>query len=307
MNILHLKYALEIEKTHSISKAAENLFMGQPNLSRAVRELENDIGTEIFTRSAKGMEVTPQGEEFLRYARRLLRQMDELETMFRSDYEDKQRFSVSVPRASYIAHAFAQFAKSIDSSKPAEILYKETNSLRAINNILNAGYRLGIIRYANNYGRYFKEMLEEKKLDYELIAEFCYVVIMSQSHPLAQKKEITYDDLAPYTEIAHADPFVPSLPTSEVIKEELPDNIRRRIYVFERASQFDLLCDTPGTFMWVSPLPDELLERYSLVQKKCVGNTRVYRDVLIHRNGYKLSALDDIFVSEVIKAKRDYL
>ena len=75
-NILHLKYALEIAKTHSISKAAENLYMGQPNLSRAIKELEDSIGAVIFERSAKGIIVTEDGEKFLQYARRILAQVD---------------------------------------------------------------------------------------------------------------------------------------------------------------------------------------------------------------------------------------
>ena len=68
MNVLHMKYALAVAKSGSINKAAEQLLMNQPNLSRAIRELEASVGTEIFSRSAKGMEVTPDGEKFLRYA-----------------------------------------------------------------------------------------------------------------------------------------------------------------------------------------------------------------------------------------------
>lgn len=70
MNILHLKYAVEVEKTRSISKAAENLFMGQPNLSRAVKELEESLGITIFKRTSKGILITPQGEEFLQHAKK---------------------------------------------------------------------------------------------------------------------------------------------------------------------------------------------------------------------------------------------
>ena len=79
MNILHLKYAVEIAKTGSLNKAAENLYMGQPNLSRAIRELETSLGITIFERTSRGMIVTADGEEFLQYARRILAQIDEME------------------------------------------------------------------------------------------------------------------------------------------------------------------------------------------------------------------------------------
>ena len=173
--------------------------------------------------------------------------------------------------------------------------------------MLNHDYKLGIIRYAENYDKYFKAMLEEKGFQYELVTEFTYSLIMSADNPLAQRQEITFDDLVDYIEIAHADPYVPSMPLSKVVKEELPDNIDRRIFIFERASQFDLLSLNSETFMWVSPAPKSLLERYNLVQRKCADNKKVYKDVLIYKNGYTLSKLDRQFITELCESKRKYL
>jgi hypothetical protein len=150
-------------------------------------------------------------------------------------------------------------------------------------------------------------MLEGKGLAYEMVAEFTYVLIMSRDNPLSEKDEITFDDLVSYIEIAHADPYVPSLPLAKVVKDELPDNIDRRIFIFERASQFDLLSENPDTFMWVSPASQKVLDRYSLVQKKCVDNKKVYKDVLIYRDGYKLTKLDKQFITELCESRRKYL
>ena len=244
MNILHLKYAVEVAKAGSLSKAAEALYMNQPNLSRAIKELEASLGITIFGRSAKGVYVTPEGEEFLGYARKILSQIDEVEAIYKSGAPVRQRFSISVPRASYISAAFAQFSKRLGPER-AEIFYKETNAMRVIRNILTADYKLGILRYASNYDKYFKEMLDEKGLTGELVTEFHYVLLMNEKHPLAGKETISFADLRPFIEIAHADPYVPSLPLSTVKKEELPDDIDRRIFVFERASQYDLCSRTP--------------------------------------------------------------
>lgn len=306
MNILHIKYAVEVARLGSLNKAADTLLIAQPNISRSIKELEANLGITIFNRSAKGMELTPQGEEFIDYAKGILKQIDQVEVMYKQGIAKKQRFSISVPRACYISEAFAQFSKSIDSDA-AEIFYKETNSQRTINNVLNNDYKLGIIRYAENFDRYFKEMLEEKGLSYEMVAEFSYVLIMSKEHKLASKENVSFEDLGPYIEIAHADPYVPSLPVSKVMKEEFPDNIDRRIFVFERASQFDLLSENPETFMWVSPAPQKILDRYGLVQKKCGDNKKVYKDVLIYRDGYKLSYLDKQFVTALCESKRKHL
>lgn len=306
MNILHMKYAVEVAKVGSLNKAAETLLIAAPNVSRSIKELEADIGISIFERTTKGMELTPEGEEFINYAKGILNQIDEVENFYKKGSAKKQKFSISVPRACYISEAFSQFSKSL-SKEAAEIFYKETNSQRTIRNMLEHDYKLGIIRYAENYDKYFKAMLEEKGFSYEMVTEFTYSLIMSADNPLSQKETITFDDLADYIEIAHADPYVPSMPLSKVVKEELPDNIDRRIFIFERASQFDLLSNNPETFMWVSPAPESLLKRYNLVQKKCVDNKKIYKDVLIYKNGYKLSKLDRQFITELCEAKRKYL
>lgn len=306
MNLLHMKHALEVAKAGSLSKASEVLLIAAPNISRSIKELENDLGITIFDRTQNGMKLTPEGEEFINFAKEILKQIDDVENFYKTGALKKQNFSISVPRACYISEAFANFSKSL-SKDAAEVFYKETNSQHVIHNILNHDYKLGIIRYAENYDKYFKAMLEEKGFQYELVTEFTYSLIMSANSDLAKKQKISFDDLANHIEIAHADPYVPSMPISKVIKEELPDNISRRIFIFERASQFDLLSINPETFMWVSPTPQKLLDRYNLVQRKCKDNQKVYKDVLIYRNGYKLSRLDRQFITELCEAKRKYL
>jgi|LGOV01.1.fsa_nt_gb DNA-binding transcriptional LysR family regulator len=307
MNIMHLRYAVEIEKTKSINKAAENLFMSQPNLSRAIKELENSLGITIYNRTSKGMSLTEKGEEFLIYAKKILREIDEVQKIYSDACQNKQSFSISVPRASYISHAFSEFVKNIDIDKKVEIYYKETNSLKAIRNILQSDYKLGIIRYQDIYDDYFKSMLEDKGFKSELISEFSYIVLLSKDHPLANKECLSKEDLEKYIEIAHSDPYVPTLTMNEVKKEELPKNICRRIYVFERASQFSLLEKVHTTYLWGSPIPDELLEKYNLVYKTCVSQSKVYKDVLISRKDYKFSELDLEFITEITKAKREIL
>ncbi len=303
MNILHMKYAVEVARAGSLNKASETLLIAVPNISRSIKELEADLGITIFDRTTKGMCLTPEGEEFIDYAKGILSQIESVEKYYKEGSVSKQKFSISVPRACYISDAFAEFSKAL-TKNAAEIFYKETNSQQTIHNMLNHDYKLGIIRYAENYDKYFKAMLDEKGFTYELVTEFRYSLIMSAENPLAQKEEILFDDLQGFIEIAHADPFVPSLPLSKVVKEELPNNIHRRIFIFERASQFDLLDKNPETFMWVSPAPETLLSRYNLVQKKCVENKKIYKDVLIYKKGYKLTELDRRFITNLCESKR---
>ncbi len=306
MNILHMKYAVEVAKAGSLNKASEKLFVALPNISRSIKELESDLGITIFERSAKGVTPTVEGTEFINYAKGILDQIEQVEELYKKSPAVKQRFSVSVPRACYISDAFAEFSKSL-TRDPAEIFYKETNTQKTINNVLDRDYKLGIIRYSENFDKSYKAMLEDKGLNYELIAEFKYKLIVSADSPLAAKESISYDDLLHYIEIAHADLYVPTLPFAKAVKEELPGSTDRKIFIFERASQFDLLSKNPETFMWVSPTPDELLEKYGLVLRTCDGNSRVYKDVLIYKNGYKLTELDKSFITALCESKRRYL
>ena len=303
MNIQYLKYAIEVAKHKSISKAAKELFMGQPNLSRAIKELENDLGITIFERTSKGISPTPDGEEFLQYAKRILLQIDEVEDIYRVGKKKKSHFSACVPRAGYIAYAFAELSKNIDTQNSAEIFYKETNSMRTINNVVKGDYNLGIIRYQTTFEKYFESLFLEKNLVAETITEFSYVLAMSANNPLAQKERIRPSDLSEYIEIAHADPYVPSLPVIDVKKAEMSEFVDKRIYVFERASQYMLLERVPNTFMWISPIPDEMLDQHNLIEKECSFSNKKYKDVLIYRKDYKLSDLDKMFIANVLKAK----
>lgn len=304
MNFLHLKYAIMVAETGSISKAAEKLYVAQPNVSRAIKELESDLNITIFERNSKGMIVTPEGEQLIHYAKRILRQIDDMEKIFK--YQKKKNvFSISVPRASYISDAFVEFSKCLNNIDNAEVYYKETNAYRVINNVINEEYNLGILRYYINHDRYFKDIIEKKELKCELINQFKYVLIFNKNSALAENKEIHYSDLKDFIEIAHGDPYVPSLSTNELVKTELSEEVSRRIFVFERASQFELLANNEETFMWVSPVSKRLLDRYGLVQKECIDNTKEYKDLLIYRSNYKLSNLDQEFITKLCESKRN--
>lgn len=307
MNILHLKYAVEISKTKSISRAAQNLYMGQPNLSRAIKELEENLGITIFRRTSKGITVTPEGEEFLQYAKPIISQVDAIEELYRNGKTGKQSFSVCAPRTTYISYAFSEFAKHIKTDTPADIFYKETNSMRTINNVVREDYNLGIIRYQSAFEKYFSTMFDEKKLDYETITEFSYVLLLSRRHPLAERDNISPRDLSDYIEVIHGDPYVPSLPLIDVKKAELSEYVDKRIYVFDRSSQFEILSSVPDTFMWVSPISEKLLSSFELVQKRVNANKKIYKDVLIRRRDYRLTELDRIFIEKLAEAKERFM
>lgn len=303
MNIAHLKYAVEIANTKSISKAAENLYMGQPNLSRAIKSLEDSLGIEIFKRSSKGIRITPEGEEFISSARKIMKQLDELENKYNGESTPTQKLSVCVPRASYMSEAISELAKNINLDEAADISYRESNSMRVINEVVIENCNLGIIRYRYIYEKEFIKLFQDKKLEYKVVNEFSYVMVMSKKDPLAKKDMIVEEELEGYIEVAHADPYVPNMPLID-LKNALRSNvINKRINVYERASQYDLLQNVDHTFMWMSPVSQEYLDKYNLIQKKADFNDSVYKDVLIYRKGHVLSNFEKKFLEEIQRAK----
>lgn len=129
--------------------------------------------------------------------------------------------------------------------------------------------------------------------------------MISECSPLAEKDEITPDDLAGYIELSNPDPYVPSLSPAAVRKSEEMSVSNRRVCIFERGSQLELLSTLPDTFMWVSPIPEHLLRLYGLVMRKCPSVARRYRDVLIRKRDYKLTELDKLFIDEMMREKRE--
>ncbi len=303
MNIQYLKYAIAVADSGSISKAAEKLYIAQPNVSRAIKELEKELNIDIFDRTAKGMVLTPSGQRLVQYGREILKNISEVEEMFTQGTTPKKRFSIAVPRAAYISYAFIDFTKFLSSADHCEVLYREASTTRTIEGVRQHDFNLGIVRYPVEHDRYYKQLLAEKGLEGVLVAEVSYVLLMSQNSPLAKVVEPTFQDLSNYIEVAHGDSAV-SLP---VKKEGLPDNVSCKITLFDRSCQYQLLSQNAETFMWVSPIPQEALQKYNLVQVNCADNTKRYKDILIYRKDYTLNSLENTFITCLTQSKRKHI
>ena len=269
MNLTHVAYAVAIAQNGSVSKAAERLLVAQSNLSRAVKELEDDLGIVIFQRTRSGMIPTVEGERFLTSARSILSQVERLENGTRNKNAEQQPFSLSVARASYITEAFARFLSQLKET-PVETNYMETSSYRTVLNVSEGSFNLGIIRYNDCYHASISRLLQDRHLHSMTISTFHYMLLFSKKSPLNDLPEIRLTDLEQMTEIMHPDYFIPERMAAE--KGNLTDEPfanEKHVFVYERASQFALLRYNPQMFMWVSPVPGELPDLLNMVQKTC--------------------------------------
>lgn len=298
ITLQQMKYALEVYRVGSITQAAKNLYMNQPNLSKSIKNLEQELGITLFTRTPKGILISKEGALFIEYAEAVFQKLDEMETALTQHGQNGVSFNISIPRASYITHAFTKFVNHFQDASQIQINYRETNTSDAIDNLLFHGFDLGIIRYVHSYEKELLQLQSRKDLSCQKIWESEYVLILSRHHPLACADTIYLSDLQEYTELIHGD---------ETPVQNLQDNASsRQIALYERGSQFDFLRNVPTTYMWVSPVPAEFLTQNELVQKKCSDSHALFCDMLITRADYQLSAFAKSFLT-MLKQVRDEL
>ena len=132
MNLTDLHYVVEIDKSGSISKAAKELYVAQPNLSKAIKHLEREFGISIFERSSKGVKATREGQKFLEYAKRIIYEIEEMKRDCSDLGKENLSFKITVPRASYISSAFAEFIGMQSKETAIKAEFQENSSMNAI-------------------------------------------------------------------------------------------------------------------------------------------------------------------------------
>lgn len=298
MNTQYFRYALEVERTGSITQAASNLFMSQPTLSKAIKDMEETVGFSIFKRTSKGVVPTHRGLEFLAHARRIAIQVQKMEQALHREDTSHQLFSLAIPRVSYIAQAVSEYISTFDGGADMEIDIMETNSMNVIDAVADGVFVLGMIRCHEEDREYFLKYLAEKDLQYESVWRSDYVALMRKDHPLADCGPLTAEDFLPYVEVTYGDETVPYIRTSEARTVSGGLKNKKRVLVYGRATQIDLLCANPLAYMWASPLSEKVLQGNDLIQRKCISAGK-FEDFLIYRSGYRFSRLDRAFVDKL--------
>ena len=297
MNTLHFAYAVEVERCGSITQAAENLYMAQPNLSKAIKELEDTLGFAIFSRTSRGVIPTARGREFLVYARAVLAQVHKMEALSGHHDDNMQHFSLAMPHSGYIAECFSHLIGSLDRNRPMDIRLREAGALHAINDVADGQFQLAVIRWPAAQEEVFTDYLREKGLTWQPIWEYDGLLLTSRNHPLASHEAIFPEMLAPYPEVIYGDAAVPHQPP----RREETDTTR--IIVYERLAQLELLSHVQDAYMWASPETEAALRRFDLVQRPCPESGLRFHDVLIYPAAYTLSQLDCRFIDLLEQAK----
>ena len=302
MNLTDLHYVVEIEKSGSISKAAKELYVAQPNLSKAIKHLEREFGISIFERSSKGVKATREGQKFLEYAKRIIYEIEEMKRDCSDLGKENLSFKITVPRASYISSTFAEFIGMQSKETAIKAEFQENSSMHAIENVLQNGYSMGIIRYLCENESYFQSLLDLKGLNAELLAELPYVILTS-----AKRELKTREELEDGVEILHGDWKLPTGEYTELSENGESLHPHNKIYIFERGSQFDILREVKNSYMWVSPVPEKIRKKYNLVQKHAGFSGQMIRDVLIYKKGYQKKLYEREFIEHLKETIREMM
>lgn len=292
MTTQQLQYLIEIERTRSVSQAASNLYMGQPNLSRILRETETALGFDLFERTRKGVRPTEKGAVFLQHARNILREAEFIERLGPNAARQNQ-FHVCLPRSFSCMEAVRRFLTDRASTNPPDAVLRECHPRQAMELVESAAAEIAILRYGTDYQDYFSEQTKAKNLALEPLSRVEYRVVLSEDSPLAKKPTVTAADLEPLTEIMHRDTFY-----SLDRREE-----RGRIYTVDRMAQFQLLKESENAFLWSEPLPESVLGVHRLVQRPCEEGGTVYQNALVYKPQCAMSELERDFLEALQSGK----
>ena len=297
MTLQQLKYALTIADCGSMNEAAKQLFISQPSLSETMKELETEIGLDIFLRSNRGIVITPEGEEFLGYARQVTEQFGLLQSKY-SDKKVKEKFSVSTQHYTFAVKAFVETVKQIGMEQ-YEFAVHETTTISVIENVKNFKSEIGVL-YENDFNeKVLNKMFKENGLEFvELFSCDTFVYLWS-GHPLAKQDVITMEELDEYPCLSFDQGKNNSLYLAEEMKSTY--EYRRLIKANDRATLLNLMIGLNAYTLCSGIICEDLNGNdYKAVPLK---ETEKMRIGYIKRKGAKVSHIGELYIEELKKYK----
>ena len=244
MTFSQLNYVLEVSRCGSINKAASKLFVSQSSLSNSIQDLENELNITIFLRSTKGIELTPEGSEFLSYIRPLIEQEKQIKAL----YENKSskpclRLSVSTQRYPFAVKAFSEMLNSSDHPK-LEVRIKETGIYQIIEDVSNNDSFIGVIFISRESEKFIHKNLANKNIVFTSLKKINPRVYLGKHHPLADREKVHFDQLIDYPYVVFDHGQGKNLYYTEEINLsgfKIPEKL---IFVHDRASMYNILTNT---------------------------------------------------------------
>ena len=243
MRIQQLQYLEKIVESGSINEAAKALFLSQPSLSNAIKELEQEMDLQLLVRQKSGVSLTNEGREFMIYARQILDQVKLMEAKYKQHTVRKQAFSVSAQHYAFVVHAFVDLIKQVDAEE-YQFTLRETETQNILEDVMSFKSSLGIL-YLNKFNRQvLTKLFKEKKLKFTPLFKAKPHVFVCRDNPLAQKSSVKLRDLEDYPYLSYEQGQENSFYFAEEILSTL--NRKMHIKVSDRATIFNLMVGLNG-------------------------------------------------------------
>lgn len=243
MRIQQLEYLERIIEAGSINEAAKRLFLTQPSLSNAVKELENEMGIQIFQRSSGGISLTAEGREFMTYSKQILDQVNLMNERYKNGQQRKQSFSVSAQHYAFVVHAFVELIKSVNANE-YQFTLRETETQNIFNDLAQFKSELGIL-YTNGFNqKIMQRLFKENNLVFTPLFVAKPHIFVSRYNPLTSKSSVNLSDLEDYPYLSYEQGEVNSFYFSEEILSTLSH--KKSIKVSDRATIFNLMVGLNG-------------------------------------------------------------
>lgn len=243
MTLKQLEYVDMVAKTGNISDAAGKLFIAQPSLTKALKELEEEIGFLIFHRTNKGVSVSREGEEFLTYARQVLEQTGLLKERFLGEKRQSPRFSVSCQHYSFAINAFVDVIKEFDTDE-YDFTLRETQTYEIIEDIAGMRSEVGILYLSKHNEEVLEKLIKKNDLEFEELLVARPHIFIGKNHPLKDKSVVCIEDLDDYPYLSFEQGDYNSFYFSEEILSTL--DRKKNIKVRDRATLFNLMIGLNG-------------------------------------------------------------
>ncbi|MCR5715273.1 MAG: LysR family transcriptional regulator [Lachnospiraceae bacterium] len=302
MTLTQLTYVIEIANASSMNEAAKVLFISQPSLSESVQELEKELGIHIFIRSNKGVQLTPDGKEFLGYARAVVEQYALIESRYVKREQTKTKFSVSAQHYTFAINAFVELIRRYGMEEYDFSIF-ETKTGEIIDNVENLRSEVGIL-YLNDFNRaVLTKIFASKGLSFHPLFDCNIYVYLWKGHPLAHKKKIRMEELADYPCLA----FDQGETNSFYFAEELFStyDYKQIIHVSDRATILNLFVAINGFTLCSGIICEDLNGgEYCAVR---LDSKELMTIGYIKKKGIPLSSLGALYIEEVSKYREQVL
>jgi len=255
MTLQQLHYALTVAEIGSMNKAAEALFISQPSLTSAIKELERGAGISIFLRTGKGVVPTAEGADFLIYARQVYQQYALLRQKYGDAANSKRKFAVSTQHYSFAVKAFVEMVKKFDTLR-YEFAIRETKTVDVIRDVGMMKSEIGILYLSGFNRKIIEKMLRDNELVFRPLIQCNAHVYVWKGHPLAGEKSIGFEQLMEYPCLSFEQGDHASFYFAEEILAE--NEYPRIIKTCDRATVLNLMVGLNGYTLCSGIICDEL-------------------------------------------------